>query len=539
MSSPTSLSDDHAVSLSSLAMIEKQAECPDDSHGGASCIPIVYKKLTFRTEVPIASPQIPDHLRPPDLKRLVSPHDWSPCRKAFITGISCSTTIFSGFGASSLGPAETQMAAEWHVSVVALAVGIMLYCFGFAIAPMVLAPFSEINGRRPVFIATSVLFLACQLGNSFTHSYVGMLLARFFGGIGGSAFSSMVGGIIADIYHAQNRNTPMVIFSGATLFGMGLGPIICGLIASNTTWRWIFWLQTIAAGIICVVLVLFLGETRENVVLRKKAKILNKWYEDLEKEGFYNFENDTYTPIRLRWKIAADEERTDLLTMLRISVIRPFQLLFTEPVVFFFSLWAAFCWGVLYLNIAVIPYVFEQMYHFSLVDSEATFTAVCVAAILGTFLSIFQENLALRRKGWNSVPEHRLYFSCIESTLLPIGLFMFGWTAEYHVHWIVPAIAAAISTLGIFSIYLAVFNYLADVYHRYASSALAAQSFCRNILGGVLPLVSIQMFRNLKYGPASSLLGGIGVLLTAVPWILVLYGPRIRAKSKLASEIML
>ena len=32
--------------------------------------------------------------------------------------------------------------------------------------------------------------------------------------------------------------------------------------------------------------------------------------------------------------------------------------------------------------------------------------------------------------------------------------------------------------MGIFSIYLAVFNYLADTYHRYASSALAAQSFC-------------------------------------------------------------
>lgn len=372
-----------------------------------------------------------------------------------------------------------------------------------------------------------------------------MLVARFFGGIGGSAFSSMVGGIIADIYYAKNRNTPMVVFSGATLFGMGLGPIICGLIAEHTTWRWIFYLQIILAGAICLVVFFFLSETRENVVLRKRAEILNKWYEELEKAGFYCVErgadgmvSKSTNPIRLRWKVAEDEERADLLTMLRISIIRPFNLLFTEPVVFFFSLWAAFSWGVLYINIAVIPFVFEQTYKFSLFNADATFTSVCIGAILGTFLSIFQENLASRRKGWNSVPEHRLYFSCVESILLPIGLFMFGWTAEYHVHWIVPTIAAAISTLGIFSIYLAVFNYLADIYHIYASSALAAQSFCRNMVGGVLPVVAIQMFRNLKYGPASSLLGGIGVLLTAVPWVLVLYGPTIRAKSKLASEIM-
>jgi Fe2+ transport system protein B len=90
--------------------------------------------------------------------------------------------------------------------------------------------------------------------------------------------------------------------------------------------------------------------------------------------------------------------------------------------------------------------------------------------------------------------------------------------------------------MGIFSIYLAVFNYFADTYHRYASSALAAQSFCRNIMGGVLPLVTRQMFTGLGYGPASSLLGGVGIVLTFVPWVLMLYGPKIRARSKFASD---
>lgn len=56
--------------------------------------------------------------------------------------------------------------------------------------------------------------------------------------------------------------------------------------------------------------------------------------------------------------------------------------------------------------------------------------------------------------------------------------------------------------------------------------------------GGVFPLITTQMYNRLGYGPASSLLGGIGTLLTIVPWILVFYGPRIRARSKFASEIM-
>ena len=74
--------------------------------------------------------------------------------------------------------------------------------------------------------------------------------------------------------------------------------------------------------------------------------------------------------------------------------------------------------------------------------------------------------------------EGRLYFVCVESILLPIGLFWFGWTSFPSVHWIVPSMAVGCATMGIFSIYLATFNYLADTYHRFASSAIAAQSCC-------------------------------------------------------------
>jgi len=138
----------------------------------------------------------------------------------------------------------------------------------------------------------------------------------------------------------------------------------------------------------------------------------------------------------------------------------------------------------------------------------------------------------------NDTPEGRLYLPCIQSILLPIGLFWFGWTSFKDIPWIVPTLAIGCATMGIFSIYLAVFNYLADTYHRYASSALAAQSFCRNILGGAFPLFSDQMFEAMTYQGAGSFLGGLGLLLTVVPFVLLIWGPKIRARSKFASEIM-
>lgn len=161
-----------------------------------------------------------------------------------------------------------------------------------------------------------------------------------------------------------------------------------------------------------------------------------------------------------------------------------------------------------------------------------------IAAIISTILSIYQESLLskfLARLTSSSKlitrlrtpsPEGRLYFACVESAFLPLGLFWFGWTQFGHIPWIIPTIGVGCATMGIFSIYLATFNYLADAYHRYASSALAAQSFCksdsfrpstttlltrlgRNIMGGVFPLIDTALFIRLTFSGAASLLGGL------------------------------
>jgi multidrug resistance protein len=512
--------------------------------------PIIYRYLTFETELPAPSsitprtPDAPPPPEPPNLAKFDNPFDWKESRKTFIIWLSCVTTAFTAFTAGAYSPGAQQMSQEWHVSTVAVLVGITTFTTGFGIAPMVLAPFSEINGRRPVFIATGVLFVISQLCCAVTQSYAGILAARFFVGVGGSTFSTMVGGVVSDLYHTKDRNTPMALFSGAALIGTGLGPFICGFIAQHSTWRWMFWMQTIMDGTLMVVVIICFKETRGSVLLSRKATALNAYYAAREEAGYVGVnmpsgkEPGTKAPQRIRWKVKSDEERASISKMIGISLYRPFHLLLTEPVVFWFSLWVSFSWAVLYMTFGAIPVVFKTTYGFNVQQSGYIFSVISVAAVLFTFVTIYQDKIAVRYNKLPTTPEARLYFACVESALMPVGCFMLGWTLRPDIHWIVPTIAVGIATCGIFSIYLAVFNYLADTYHRYASSALAAQSFCRNILGGAFPLVTGALYTNLGYGQAGSLLGGIGVGLTFVPWVLLIYGVRIRARSKFASEIM-
>lgn len=298
---------------------------------------IEYHYLTFETELPAPSTIVsarpdgrpaPEH---PNLSNYVSPFTWSESRKSFITWLSCAVTVVTAYTAGSYSPASAQMSAEWSVSQEATLVGITTFTTGFAIAPMVLAPFSEFNGRKPVFVASGILFVISQLCCAVTRSFAGMLVARFFVGVGGSTFSTMVGGVVSDIYHTKDRNTPMALFSGAALFGTGLGPMVSGFIAQRTSWRWVFWVQVIDCGLMILAVILFFKETRGSVLLSRKAHLLNRWYEERENAGFVgsmmpcNEGSDSKKSQRIRWKVKSDEERESLANMIAVSLYRPFR----------------------------------------------------------------------------------------------------------------------------------------------------------------------------------------------------------------------
>lgn len=152
--------------------------------------PIVHHYLTFETDLPHPSSlQPPYEGAPPspecpNLKKYGNPFDWSPKHKSIILWVSCVATAMTAFTAGSYSPGVTQMSEEWHVSRVACLVGITIFTCGFAVAPMALAPFSEINGRKPVFLACGILFVICQLCCAVTRIYGGMLVSRFFAGVG-------------------------------------------------------------------------------------------------------------------------------------------------------------------------------------------------------------------------------------------------------------------------------------------------------------------------------------------------------------------
>jgi multidrug resistance protein len=300
-------------------------------------IPIHYHYLTFDTELPSPTTTTSSNRNAPpppepDLKQYESPFKWSKTRKTLTTWLLCLVAAASAMSAGIYPAGTAQMQEYWHISEVVNFLGITTFTTGFSVAPMILAPFSEINGRRPVFLVTGIMFVVCTLCCAVTRSFPGMLVARFFTGVGASTFSTMVGGVISDMYHTDDRNTAMCLFAGASLFGTGFGPIVGGAIAQHISWRWMFYVMTIFVGVLVAAVMIFFNETRGSVLLSRKAKALNKWYEEREKSGFVGFEMPisedgilTTQSQRVRWKVKSDEERESWHKMIGISLYRPFR----------------------------------------------------------------------------------------------------------------------------------------------------------------------------------------------------------------------
>lgn len=113
-----------------------------------------------------------------------------------------------------------------------------------------------------------------------------------------------------------------------------------------------------------------------------------------------------------------------------------------------------------------------------------------------------------------------------------------AWTATPDIHWIVPALSGIPYGMGIDLTFMALTNYLTDVYDIYSASALASSVFSRNIAAALLlPLATYPMYDQLGVGWACSLLGFLCLALAPIPFLFIRYGPILKLKSAFCQRL--
>ncbi len=282
----------------------------------------------------------------------------------------------------------------------------------------------------------------------------------------------------------------------------------------------VFYIQLIIHGAMIPVVLLVMKETRGPIILSRLAK--------------------THPTLE---KAANESPRPKISTLLYDAIARPAHLLFTEPVVFFLMLWAAFCFGLVFIMTQSIPQVYHANYNFSDAASGLVQISLFIGEAVG-FAACLPQNAyyqrsAQRNKVEPGIPilEARLPLSIPASLLgLAGGLFWYAWASFPHVHWMVPTVGLAFVGFAIMVIITAVDMYITDAYTKYAGSAIAAVALGENLFAAWLPLAAKSMYTTLGFQWASSLLAFVAVVLTMAPVVLWWKGEVIRGKSRFIRE---
>lgn len=447
-----------------------------------------------------------------------NPKNWSYYRKWRSMGVVSLYTFFSPFSSTMLSPAVSSIAVEFGVTnSIVLSLMVSVYLLAWAIFSPLIAPLSEMYGRKKVLNISVWLLFAFNIGCAFSKNATQMCILRFFAGVGGCAPICIGLGVLSDLFESKQLSTANTIYALGPVFGPCLAAMISGIMLDHVHWRWCFYVLCMANGVCAVFGTIFLEETYSPTLLTQKTKLLRK------ETGNKN--------LKCIYDIANGETAFEKIYL---NLRRPIELLFTNPMVFGLGIFMAITFGCLYILIVTFPSVWKTSYNMSSTQIGLMYLSLLVGYLVATLtnqpIANYLQDFLKKRNSNKSTPEHRLVLLVQSGIFIPVGLFWYGWGAEKKIYFIFPAVGAGIFGFSLILVFFSISLYLIEMNPRFAASSLAAVSIFRSVLGFGFPLFAPDMFTKLGYGWACSVFGFIA-LITGVPFpiFLIYYGERMRS----------
>ncbi|KAH7084969.1 major facilitator superfamily domain-containing protein [Paraphoma chrysanthemicola] len=445
------------------------------------------------------------------------PKNWPAWYRGIILACISFATLVVIMTSTAYSPGIPGMMKDFGIENKTIPIlGVTTYLFGLALGPLVLAPLSEMYGRRPVYIVSLLMFSIFTIPSAVARNLETILVTRFFAAFAGSVVMSGAPGTLNDISDDSTRTKYISIWILGAVNGPVIGPVFAGIIFQYAGWRWISWWLVILAFVSCG-LMACIKETNGNAILRQRCEILKTI------DGRY-------------WTRASAGEDIPIRERLNASVRQPIVMIFTEPICTFWDFYVGLVYAILYLCIVGYPIVFTQIRGWSPAVANLPFLTMGLGSVVTVFAEPKLRSLIKRLSSQSTgdSAESVLPIILIGGTLIPLGQLLFAVSAAPPNSPVVAILAGFPLGVGNMLIFLYVASYLAACYKSHAASALAGHASTRYMGAALLPLLAPVMYKRLGPLVTGMILMAILTVLAAVPIIFMKKGDYFKSRSKLA-----
>lgn len=449
-------------------------------------------------------------------------------KKWTILSIIFAVQVSMNFNTSVYPNAIPLISEHWGIEEQKVRVSQMVFLVSYAFGCELWAPWSEEFGRWPIMQLSLFFVNIWQIMGGLAPNFATVVIARSLGGFS-SAGGSVTLGMTADMWEANDQGYAVAFVVLSSVGGSSIGPIFGGLMQDHLSWRWNFWVQLIFGGVVQFAHFFVVSETRLTILVDREAKKRRESGEDKNIYGPTEIHghNITFKEVLRIWK-------------------RPFEMFLKEPIVLCLSLLSGFSDALIFVCMESFALVYEQ-WGFSATACGLAFIPVIVGYFIAYGIHLpdvwRQQHITQKHGELARLAERRLLLLLYIAPLEAIGLFGFAWTSMGPVYnpWIAPMIFTSLIAIANFSIYMSTIDYMVAAYGPYSASATGGNGFARDFLAGIATMYATPMYTNIggkrHLQWASTLLGGLAILVAIPIYVFYWKGPEIRRRSKFAQTL--
>ncbi|RDA91332.1 hypothetical protein CP533_1581 [Ophiocordyceps camponoti-saundersi (nom. inval.)] len=395
------------------------------------------------------------------------PNDYSKTTKWGITAVVSLAAVSAPLGSAIFYPALQTLAADLGTSSTVTNLSVAMYMLAMSIFPLWWSSFSELLGRRSVFLVSTGLFVLFSLSCAVSNSVTMLVIFRVLTGGASASVQTVGAGTISDIWQPHERGTAFGAFYLGPLLGPMVAPVVGGLLSQAFGWRATMYFLAGYGALLCLLLLLLLPET--------------------------------LSPPD------PDEEPPQAGAAVKHLLLDPLRVLLCLrfPPVLLTVLLAAIAFGSLFvMNVSIQqsfsapPYAYSQLI-VGLLYLPTGLGYFFASLFGGRWIDHIMVRRAHKARRYDEkgrpiyLPEDRMGENMwLASVVYPLGILLFGWTINYGVHWIVPSIGGFLFGLASMMVFATSTTMLTEFVQKRSSAGVAVNNFVRNILSCVGTVVA-------------------------------------------------